>query len=69
MALTINGAATSAGSTVTANGIEIINLTSTGAASGNATNATRVTVASDALDKLVVSGEANARLYQMRLQS
>jgi Ca2+-binding RTX toxin-like protein len=62
MALTINGAATSAGSTVTANGIEIINLTSTGAASGNATNATRVTVASDALDKLVVSGEANARL-------
>ncbi len=62
MSLTINGAGTSAGSTVTANGIETINLTSTGAASGNATNATRVTVASDALDKLVVTGEANARL-------
>ncbi len=64
MALTINGSGTAAGSTttVTANGIETINLTSTGAASGNATNATRVTVASDALDKLVVTGEANARL-------
>ena len=64
MALTINGSGTAAGSTttVTANGIETINLTSTGAASGNSTNATRVTVASDALDKLVVTGEANARL-------
>lgn len=62
MSLTINGAGTSAGSTVTANGIETINLTSTGAASGNSTNSTRVTVASDALDKLVVTGEANARL-------
>jgi Ca2+-binding RTX toxin-like protein len=64
MALTINGSGTAAGSTttVTANGIETINLTSTGAASGNSTNSTRVTVASDALDKLVVTGEANARL-------
>ena len=64
MALTINGSGTAAGSTttVTANGIETINLTSTGSASGNLTNATRVTVASDALDKLVVTGEANARL-------
>jgi hypothetical protein len=62
MSLTINGSGTSAGSTVTANGIETVNLTSTGAASGNSTNSTRVTVASDALDKLVVTGEANARL-------
>jgi len=64
MSLTINGSGTAAASTstVTANGIETINLTSTGAASGSATNATRVTIASDALDNLVVTGEANARL-------
>jgi Ca2+-binding RTX toxin-like protein len=62
MSLSINGAGTTATSTVTANGIEIVDLTSTGSASGSATASTRVAIVSNALDVLNVSGEANARL-------
>ena len=62
MSVVLNGAGVSRSNTLTANGIETMNVTSTGSASGNSTNSTRVTLASDALDVVNVTGAANARL-------
>ena len=62
MTVTLNSAGTTASPTITQNGIETINVVLSGSASGSAANATRVVVASNALDNVVVTGTVGARL-------
>ena len=56
MTVNLNGNAISAAETITANGIETLNVNSTGSASGSATRL--VTLASTSLNKVVVTGSA-----------
>ncbi len=64
VAITLNGAATTGNAAITANGIETFAVTSTGSGAGNSAAAvnTRVTLTSDALDNVTVTGSAPARL-------
>jgi RTX calcium-binding nonapeptide repeat (4 copies) len=60
MTLNINGAATTANASVTANGVETVNVVSSGSASG-ATSST-LTIAGDAITTLAVTGTTAAKL-------
>jgi len=62
MSLSVNGVAKSASSTVTVNGIETVNVSSTGTGAGDATADTRLAIVSTALDNVNVEGAAAARL-------
>jgi hypothetical protein len=59
--VTLNAVATTSSVSVTYNGIETFNVVAAGA-SGSATNSTAVTLASDKLEKVVVTGSTSARL-------
>lgn len=62
--ISLNAVGTGASSTasVTYNGIETFNVALTGAVSGSATNSTSVTLVSDELETVVVTGSVGARL-------
>jgi hypothetical protein len=60
--VTANAVATTTSATLLYNGIETINLAATGTATGSATNTTALTVTSNALDRLNVTGAAGARI-------
>ena len=57
MTINLNGNATGAAETITANGIETFNVNSTGSASGSATRP--ITLTSNTLNKVVVTGSAS----------
>ena len=62
MAVTLNGAGTTSSMRFDVDGIETLNVTSTGSASGSSTNGTRVTLDSTALKSMTVAGSAGARI-------
>jgi Ca2+-binding RTX toxin-like protein len=55
--VTLNGTATTADVSLTYNKVETLKVVATGAATGNATNSTEVTVTNDALKAMTVSGD------------